>query len=282
MSQNSYYKIVKNKIFFSDRRTDHLRPEIIKVFESAEAVNGGYNPPTLQEALSENFIKKLSNELNLRDGLYMKIEDCRHKAEAAGYCLGLIKQEIQLQPTVEEIKNYSTMIANKMCAEAELQNEVLIFETEAFLFQIKSNLDILIQAMKYVYPYLDENKGKDGESFLIRNRDPEKLITNKMRKHNDVNMAEYFEKQVSEWIGELIEMRNTITHRSGLKGFASFIFESKTEKIVEPTMPNGRSVKDYCEETFNKLLNLYKFVIEMFILPKLVVSTEDRFQTKTA
>lgn len=38
-----------------------------------------------------------------------------------------------------------------MCPKTEFKNDILIFETESFLFQVKSSLDILIQSLKYVY-----------------------------------------------------------------------------------------------------------------------------------
>lgn len=183
------------------------------------------------------------------------------------YALAMIEQETSICPTAEDLKGCSEMIAHKMCAEAEIKNEVLIYETESFLFQVKSNLDILIQLLKYIYIYLKE-KGNDREALIIE-KGHKPTTVELMRVNGDVTMADFFEEQINEWISELNMMRNKITHRSGLTEFTSFIFQSKTEKVVKPKMPNGRDVDEYCRDIFNKSLNIYKTVAERFILTKL-------------
>lgn len=241
--------------------------DVYGVFELFDAIDGSYTPPTIEEFNRDGFSKK-QERIELLKKLKEKADDCRHKAVAVRYSLALIEQETSVCPTAEDLKNYSEMIAHKMCPEAEIKNEVLIYETESFLFQVKSNLDILVQLLKHIYPYLDEKKGGDKESFNIRKDD--KLNTvGLMRSNGDIEMADFFAGQIDDWIEKLNIMRNTITHRSGLPGFTSFVFKSDTEEVVKPKMYNDRDVDEYCRNIFNKLLNLYKVVAEEFVLIKL-------------
>lgn len=263
----SYYQIVDKKIFFSDRRMDPYYQDVYSVFELFDAIDGSYTPPTIEEFNRDGFSKK-QERIELLKNLKGKADDCRYKAVAVRYSLALIEQEMSICPTAEDLKNYSEMIAHKMCPEAEIKNEVLIYETESFLFQVKSNLDILVQLLKHIYPYLDEKKGRDKESFNIRQDDKFNTV-DFMRSNGDIEMADFFAGQIDDWIEKLNIMRNTITHRSGLPGFTSFVFKSDTEEVVKPKMYEGRDVDEYCRDIFNKLLNLYKVVAEEFVLKKL-------------
>lgn len=99
-----------------------------------------------------------------------------------------------------------------MCPKTEFKNDVLIYETEAFLFHIKSSLDILIQALKYVYFCLDEKKNYDSEVFKIC--DDKKSIIKKLNHFEHTTLASFFENEFNTWIKDLIVLRNTITHQS--------------------------------------------------------------------
>jgi len=261
----SYYQIKGKKIFFSDRRMDAYYEEIFNVFKLFDAIDGSYTPPASMEEYIKGGFQERIELLNI---LRVKVDDCRHKAIGVRYSLAMIQQETNVCPTAEELKDYSEMVAHKMCPEAEIKNEVLIYETESFLFQVKSNLDIIIQLLKHLYPYLNENKGRDCESLKLSANDKNNTV-NLMRGNGDGKMADFFDLQATEWIRELNEMRNEITHRSSLTGFTNFVFKSDTEEVVRPKLPNGRDVDEYCRDIFNKLLNMYKVVAEEFVLSKL-------------
>lgn len=246
-----------------------MRKRLIEIFKDNDTIRGSYYPLTQETILSGKYTERKQ----LIDKLTTKLNDCFHKAEAAAYCLNQIKTETSNKLTTTEVKNYSEMIANKMCKIAELKNEVLIFETEAFLFQVKSNLDILVQVLKHLYPKLRENKKYDSESYKFNPKDIKQRTTYIMKQSGYLDMANYFEKQEQDWIANLIEMRNEIAHRSALSGFTCYVFESNTSKLINPTMPNGKEVLNYCEETYEKLIILYSYVIQNFITPKFDIST---------
>jgi len=259
----SYYQIVKDKIFFSDRRMDAFYEDVYSVFRLFDAVDGSYTPPACVEELA-----RARERIELLKKLRIKVDDCCHKAFAVRYALALIEQETLVCPTAEELKNYSEMIGHKMCREAELKNDVLIYETEAFLFQVRSNMDMIMQLLKHVYPYLDKKKGDDCESFKT-SKDDKWNTVDLMRGNGDTDMANFFQKQVDEWFTELNKMRNMIAHRSGLIEFKSVVFKSETEEVVKPKMPNEKNVDEYCRDIFRRLMEIYKTVAEEFVLPKL-------------
>ncbi len=265
---NSYYKINKDKIFFTDRRTDEFREHVHKIFDTMDIVGGIYNP-TPRDLISG----KYQENIDLVENIKRKVEDCRHKAIAARYHLALIKQETLNSPSEEDMKNYSGMIRHKMCNKAELKNDILIYETESFLFQIKTNLDIIIQLLKYIPEYnylgLKNLKDKDSESFVFDRKKISDNTINKMIANEHTEMANFFSTQIDNWVRELNKMRNEITHRSNLKGFTSFVFDSDSEKVIHPQMPNGIEVNKYCTDIFDKLMILYQKVFQDFILPKL-------------
>lgn len=270
--ESGYYKIIGKrgggcKIFFTDRRTDKFRYEIQEIFNMMNVIDGSYIPRP-EDFINGKYIEIIEQIENIK----RKIDDCSHKAMAARFSLALIKQEVLCNPSANDMENYSQMIASKMCNKAELKNDILIYETEAFLFQVRTNIDIIVQLLKYIsiYDYLkNSNKNNDKESFIFDNRDKDKNTTKKMRDSNHMKLADFFDCQVEDWLRELNLMRNEITHRSSLNGFTNFVFDSGSGKVVHPQMPNGRKVDEYCEEVFNKLLILYKKVFKDFVLPKI-------------
>jgi hypothetical protein len=244
---------------------DPYYKDVYDVFALFDAIDGSYTPSRSAE---ESMSGKFAGRIALLQSLKKKADDCRHKAVAARYSLAMIEREMAVRLTAEDVKGYSEMIAHKMCREAELKNEVLIYETESFLFQIKSNMDIIVQLLKHLYPYLKRKGNGDNESFSITEGNPYNTV-DLMRNSGGVKMADFFQKQVDEWFKELNGMRNNITHRSGLPGFDCLIFRSDTEEVVKPKMPNGRDVDEYCRDIFDKLMKVYKTIAEEFVMPKL-------------
>ncbi|MFZ2226277.1 MAG: hypothetical protein WA064_02415 [Candidatus Moraniibacteriota bacterium] len=251
---DSFYQIIGNKIFFSDRRLDQYRKPIIDLFQKIDCV---YNSDLPREVV-KNIIKKK--------------KDCEHKITAVRYALALIQDEMAQKISAREVREYSEMVRNGICDEAELKNEVLIYETEAFLFQVKSSLDVLVQLLKNMPNYektLSLKGTIDRESFDMHDSLTKKSTCKKIKEAGDNTLADYLGSEIKNWIQELNIMRNEITHRSALEGFTCFIYASNTESLIEPKMPNGKEVDKYCESIYNKLLELFDKVITDFIVPKL-------------
>jgi len=216
----------------------------------------GYKPEDNDETIANIIdpIRKIAEDLKNKK-LYEKLADCRHKLHAVRYHLLTIKSEIKER--VEEFqKNYK---ANSGIS-FEIENPRLVYETEAFLFQVKSSLDLLTQSLGCVIPPL-----KSMHSFKSRKVDGVEhsggAVINALRLNGFVELGTFFDEHRVMWIQELIVMRDTITHYSRLRDFHCFIEEPfKGEKVTIhfPTMPTGTRVDSYCESAFEKLLTLYK------------------------
>ncbi|MFA5155583.1 MAG: hypothetical protein WC453_04070 [Patescibacteria group bacterium] len=270
----SRYKIVRDKnkcrILFSDRKLDSYYDEIYGIFEIP--IEGFYvAPKTIDELKTGKPVKVIDLHNNLRQ----KVEDCFHKVRAARYSLFLIESEIGGGPSPEEMTQYSEMIKSGMCPKAELINEVLINETESFIFQVRSNLDIIIQLLKHLYSYLKVG-GVDREA-LIFGRKLGENTTDLMRSNGNHELAGFFDKEINEWIVKLNTLRNDISHRSGLKGFSCFVYESDSGNVVEPLMPDGEEVRKYCQTVYGKLLDLYKHIFKDYLIPEVKRISEEPY-----
>lgn len=251
-NMDSFYKMKGDWLHFTDKRMDEIRHNIKPLFKTVQLI----------ETIDQK--------------LHWKLEDCRHKLEAVWYSLLLIKNEIiNFENTSHEIlRNYSSMVW-KLTSKTEFWNDILIFETESFLFQVKSSLDLLIQALKNIYPFLSDNTWRDSESFLspynknIWKYEVWKIIIKKLKDNNWVNLAGLFEKEINAWIEELIMMRNKITHQSWLDSFFCFVFYSENPVLDKPKMPSGEYLDDYCQKIYDNLLKFYKTIFEEYIMVEL-------------
>lgn len=261
----SYYQIIWDKLFFSDSRFDLNWRRVHKSFRESDLIWTYYrNAHSIDEFHSKEFIEFKTRIENIE----LKIKDCRHKAMAVNYSYSLIESEVKNKLDSNLYDSYSEMIWNKMCTLVEIKSDVLLFEFESFLFQISSNIDISIQLLKYVYPDLNEDKDYDSEMFRWKKGNAGKETIHKMQSSWYIELAKFYQDIVDNWYQELHEMRNIIAHRSNLKWFTNYIYNTETWVIVEPTLQNWKSIITYCEYSYNELLKFYEILLNSFIIPK--------------
>ncbi|PKL66903.1 MAG: hypothetical protein CVV28_08500 [Methanobacteriales archaeon HGW-Methanobacteriales-1] len=207
----------------------------------------------------ENIFTHISEPGN--SDLSTKIHDCKHKMYAVRYHKLAIENEVEKQ--VKQFKKGFKPVAG---AQFEKENFSLIYNTEALLFQVKSNLDILIQALGMIIPpiksfrtYRHSGQGKD---YISGGK-----VIKKLEQENYIDLAVLFKKNNTEWIQELVKMRDNITHYSRLKGFNCFVedpYLGKEKVDIEfPKMPNGIYLTDYCDMIYKNLLKLYADVFSL-------------------
>ena len=217
------------------------------------AIIRGVKPEDLDKRVFDFLAKAISTSNDLTNKrLKRKLVDCRHKLQAVKYHLSTIETEIR-----ERVKEYESNHLAGSGVFFEIENPRLVYETEAFLFQTKSSLDVLTQAMGcLVRPLKSMNtfakkKGCAGGKVILA-----------LKKNGYEELGSFFEKERTEWIQEVVEMRDRITHYSELKGFNCFIEEPyKGEEEVAihyPTMPSGEKVEVYCESIYDRLVELYE------------------------
>jgi hypothetical protein len=225
----------------------------------------GYQPEDIDETIA-NIIDPIRKSVKDSESkkLFEKLANCKHKLHAVRYHLITIETEIK-----ERVEDFRKNYQAKSGIAYEIENPRLVYETEAFLFQVKSSLDLLTQALGCEIPPL-----RSMHSFRSKKIDGTEhsggAIINALRLNGFEKLGNIFDQHRTRWIQEAIDMRDTITHYSRLRDFHCFIEEPyKGEKVTIhfPTMPNGTRVDTYCQGIYDNLLVLYKNALN-FIKPK--------------
>jgi len=134
----------------------------------------------------------------------------------------------------------------------------LVYECESFLFQVKSCLDVLNQIVSMIFRVNTSVTYEKGGQTLIN-----ALTQNasKELKENATDVSKILAKN-KQWILNVVEMRDEVTHWSDLEGLSCFIHLAwnggETGEIEYPSMPDGKRVKTYMNETFTSLLQIIK------------------------
>jgi hypothetical protein len=179
-----------------------------------------------------------------------RISNVEHKLYAVKYHLKNYEQAES--DMIEEFrKNYKPPTG----AQEIIEEPRLIYEVEAFLFQVKSCLDVLSLVAKSVFGLT--YRGFDDKGDVVIKQLKNKCPTTLAPYAN--NIVKLIEDAQDAWIVELISMRNQITHRSNLEGFDCFIQDpyigGGIANIHYPTMPNKRRALEYCQDIWGRLLS---------------------------
>jgi len=221
------------------------------------AMISGFKPEDLDPEITALIdpLSKLSKEKQNRR-LSEKLIDCRHKLHAVRYHLHTLKTEI-----IERVKEFKKSYSAGSGIAQELENLRLVYETEAFLFQVKSSLDMLAQTLGCVVPPL-------GSVHTFRSKKVNGVeqaggtVISALLANGFEELGNLFESHRKAWIQELVDMRDTITHYSRLRHFHCFVEEPYTGgdqvTIHYPTMPLGVRVDSYCQIVYDNLLDLYR------------------------
>lgn len=247
----SSYKLKGNVLFLADTRGGIVSEKIYKNI-LAPVNDRGFNINTSDH-----------------QQMYSKLEDLFKKTKGAGYHYQLILSEINPNLDINTYKNNKDVFESY--PNKHFENDVIIYEVEAFLFQVKSSLDILMQLMAYKYTYLKNNKAYSISklSFKSENGYAGKVIIDKFRYNGRNDIGDLLSVEVENWIQELVSWRDAITHRTNLQGFYCFILKNPDiGKFVlqKPIMPSGVEVTQYCKQTLHKLLRLENTIIEKYLL----------------
>lgn len=137
-----------------------------------------------------------------------------------------------------------------------IEEPIILYELEGFLFQVKSTLDVLTQVISVVFKLGDFHSYADGGEKLIKT-----LIQNSPTtlKPTALELVVVIRKY-QQWVEDIVDMRDEITHYSDLEGFSCFIVHAYIGgglvKISYPAMPNGKRARKYIENTWNTLVEL--------------------------
>jgi len=229
----------------------------------------GYELPENLDSDVEQLFKEATDRMlssmpsDMRSKLTEDLSNCRHKLYAVRYHFRNYAVAEQ-----EKVKSFGKDYSAWTGVGATESDPRLIYETEAFLFQVKSSLDVLVKCLEPLFGIRLTTFGNEGEDIIkaLQNNCP------KVTKSTCESLIRVV-RENQAWVRELVNMRDQVTHYSSLKGFNCFIEEpyrgGDHVVIHYPTMPNGQRASDYLDLTWNRLLSLH----EQFML-KLIRSTQ--------
>ena len=182
-------------------------------------------------------------------------------------------------------------IENHIISEALKENknktripDELFFEFEAFLFQMKSVLDITIKVLKHLFPNTFKVTTFAGQgSKTIKNLDEyrkkvkkqlEKKIDHKQRLalaikyRNETidNIIDLLKKDKADWLGKAIDHRDTISHHKGSFNLREYTFiEINGEKSIELPEILGTLPHFFLKQTYSNCIEFIQDFICLFI-----------------
>jgi hypothetical protein len=180
-----------------------------------------------------------------------RIDKLHHKLDAMKYHTYFFKE---IERTTEE--NYKNYLAANTTLNKILDNPHLIYNTESFLFQSKSCLDVFAQLVAYSFKFQIRSYGNHGNDLI-------RILEKEPSRYNPEYAKKVIEsiKKNKPWIKELVEMRVEVTHYSDLEELACFLIKKSKENdkiatIYYPSMPDGERVSKYMDKTWNNIRNL--------------------------
>ena len=197
-------------------------------------------------------IIKLSQTIPNNDKVFEKrTGKLRHKLDALKYhSTNFTKEEDRL------IHEYQTAYTAENINYA-LENPTLIYNTESFLFQTKSCLDVLSQIIAIAFNLSVRTYKNNGNDLVNK-------IRNSPLKGYPDQCADMIEliKRNKPWITLAVKMRDQVTHYSDLIGLSCFRYRAwKGEdkaRIYYPSLPNRERVSKFMDETWNNLMKLIR------------------------
>ena len=152
----------------------------------------------------------------------------------------------------------------------------LIYELEAFFFQLKSALDMAIKVTGELLPNYFKSKtfGKNGEHF-IKNLENYKEVRID-RSELIESIIEMVKDDQEKWLRESVEFRNTISHYKSLRFFAYKITNENERVIVQKPKILNKDPQILMENIFRNCMefiqDLISFSIILFLSPPFVLS----------
>ncbi len=142
---------------------------------------------------------------------------------------------------------------HQLGAEVILQEPQLIFEIEAFLYQVKSSLDMVAQLLKAAgYQSMGESFGDHGERVIrALAKAPKQCAV------EAASMEALIASAQSSWLDGAIVVRDSIAHQGMLEGLTCFVqrpyMGGGRAELHYPEMPNGQRARHYLERIEREL-----------------------------
>ena len=165
----------------------------------------------------------------------------------------------------EREKNYESKYNDEYVnsiVDLEESDPLFVYETESFLFQTKSTLDVLAQIIGIAYRLTGlVTFGDDGKEIINRIRKSSAHRDRQIQKEEMIEIT----KANENWVRNIVFMRDLVTHYGDLIGFRSITHgaafdEHEFATICYPTMPSGERVTTFMNKTWTNIIELIKEV----------------------
>jgi len=253
--------ITHHDVFSDSGKTWESRPGLLAVRLYCK------DPKNIDKTISK-IIESASRDINTlnlsgttKQDFLKLIRNVDHKLYAVKYHLDNYEQ-FESDKIEQFTKNYTPPAGAQMINEEPR----LIYEVEAFLFQVKSCLDVLSRLLQPVFSFTYCSFDDEGDRVInqLKNNCPATLTP------YAENIIKLIEDAQDAWVVELISMRDQVTHYSSLEGFNCFMEDpyigGGTANIHYPSMPNKQRALEYLQHIWERLLNFcedfIKFTIE--------------------
>jgi hypothetical protein len=253
--RNGKYEKIPGRIRMGLSVRDSTHGDIIDLLATLRTIKD--TRPIKLERFDE-IIKGLNLESNINATITyeQRINKLQHKLESLKY---------HIKKCVEQEKNYESKYKNEYVntiVDLEEIDPVFVYETESFLFQTKSTLDVLAQIIAIEYRLTGiVTFGEDGKDVI------DQIIKSSAHRDHPEQKEEMIKiiKRSESWIRNLVFMRDLITHYGDLMGFKSITHsaafdEDEFATVSYPTMPDRERVTTFMNNTWINVTQLIKEV----------------------
>lgn len=242
------------KAFEISKRVDYRLPPSIQVIDVPTIVTE--DPSSWNNEVNEILAPLNRLSLNKEDKWQKyaigRIQKLHHKLNAIKFHQTVFLQE------EERIKNsFDNFCIGTVQYDHINDNPILIFMTEAFLFQTVSFLDVFAQLIGRNFKFKTTTYENYGQGLI------DKVKRNPLKGYPEQcnSLIDLLTRNMS-WIRHLTDMRVEVTHYSDLEGLACFLqkrCDNKTDKYVKvfyPSLTDGERVSSYMNGTLTRIKSL--------------------------
>lgn len=193
-------------------------------------------------------LQDMLGESSATGNIGSRMNDIHHKLQGVRY-----HRDNYERHEDQQIAKFTSSHVPPAGAEVVYQEPELIFEIEAFLYQMKSSLDMLTQLLKTAgYQSMGESFGDHGERVIKALASaPKECVV------EATSIEALIASAQSSWLDEAIVMRDSIAHQGVLEGLTCFVqrpyLGGGTAELHYPEMPNGQRARHYLERIEREL-----------------------------
>ena len=189
-----------------------------------------------------------------RDEVFKVLFSVMHKLTHVKYHMKNYKQleKTKFNEAKNRFRKHKAGMAVDIHEEFEMTAEV-----EAFLYQVKSSLDMMAKTLIYTVGLsrgAATTYGKKGNKVISKLKNTEAYRNTGKRPHID-NLIGLIESDRDNWLSPVVALRDTVSHHKGVKNLVFNAMKLAGGKIapVHPTI-NGQAISEFMQIIYDNLI----------------------------